>query len=87
MLSVARAAATADLSAAEMPRLQMDLADAARDCRAAVERMLDLHGTSGFGTSNVLQRHWRDLSVASRHPHLNPYLAVEPFGTRLVEHL
>jgi len=87
MLAVARAADTADLSPAEKPRLQMDLADAGHDCRAAVERMLDVHGASGFNMSNVLQRHWRDLSVASRHPHLNPYLAVESFGATLVERL
>ncbi|WP_020123885.1 hypothetical protein [Streptomyces canus] len=87
LLSIARTIGTPDLPATERPRLQMDLADAGRDCRAAVERMLDLHGASGFRTSNVLQRHWRDLSVASRHPHLNPYLAVESYGTTLVEHL
>ncbi|WP_225629441.1 hypothetical protein [Streptomyces werraensis] len=63
----------------------MDLADAGRECRAAVERMLGLHGSSGFRTADVLQRHWRDFSVASRHPHLNPYLAVESFGAALVE--
>ncbi|WP_217145158.1 hypothetical protein [Streptomyces sp. AC627_RSS907] len=42
---------------------------------------------ASYGTSKVLQRHWRDLSVAGRHRHLNPYLAVESFGTTLVEHL
>jgi alkylation response protein AidB-like acyl-CoA dehydrogenase len=85
MFALARAADTSGISEADMPRLKMDLADAGRDCRAAVERMLDLHGASGFNTSNVLQRHWRDLAVASRHPHLNPYLAVETFGTTLVD--
>lgn len=85
MFAVARAADTSDVSAADAPRLKMELADAGRDCRAAVEGMLDLHGASGFNTSNVLQRYWRDLAVASRHPHLNPYLAVESFGTTLVE--
>jgi alkylation response protein AidB-like acyl-CoA dehydrogenase len=85
MFAVARAADTSEVSAADAPRLKMELADAGRDCRAAVEGMLDLHGASGFNTSNVLQRYWRDLAVASRHPHLNPYLAVESFGTTLVE--
>ncbi|GGJ56199.1 acyl-CoA dehydrogenase family protein [Streptomyces brasiliensis] len=85
MFAIARAVDASDVSEADMPRLKMELADAGRDCRAAVERMLDLHGASGFNTSNVLQRYWRDLAVASRHPHLNPYLAVESFGTRLVE--
>lgn len=84
MLEVAREASSAELSPVDGPRLRMALADAGRDCRAAVERMLDLHGASGFATSNVLQRFWRDVAVGSRHPHLNPYLAVENLGTALV---
>ena len=84
MFTVARAADAAELSESDSARLHLDLADAARDCRSAVERMLDLHGASGFRTSNVLQRYWRDVAVGSRHPHLNPYLAVERYGTALV---
>jgi alkylation response protein AidB-like acyl-CoA dehydrogenase len=83
MLSVARAADSAELSEADGPRLSLDLADAGRDCRSAVDRMLDLHGASGFNTANVLQRFWRDVAVASRHPLLNPYLATENFGVAL----
>ncbi len=83
MLTVARAADAGDISEADDRRLHMYLADAASDCRDAVERMLDLHGASGFSTSNVLQRFWRDIAVGSRHPHLNPYLAVERFGATL----
>jgi hypothetical protein len=30
-----------------------------------------------------LQRFWRDVAVASRHPQLNPYLAVEGYGMAL----
>ena len=71
------------LTAADHVRLQAELADAARDCRSAVELMLDLNGTSGFAVSNPLQRYWRDVAVASRHPHLNPYLATERFGAAL----
>jgi alkylation response protein AidB-like acyl-CoA dehydrogenase len=85
MLTVARAADTGDVSNADDRRLHMCLADAGRDCRAAVERMLDLHGASGFAATNVLQRFWRDVAVGSRHPHLNPYLAVETFGATLAE--
>jgi alkylation response protein AidB-like acyl-CoA dehydrogenase len=84
MLEVAREAGSTELSPADGPRLRMALADAGRDCRSAVERMLDLHGASGFATSNVLQRFWRDVAVGSRHPHLNPYLAMENLGTALV---
>jgi alkylation response protein AidB-like acyl-CoA dehydrogenase len=54
--------------------------DAARDCRTAVELMLDLHGASGFAAANPLQRYWRDIAVGSRHAHLRPYLAVENYG-------
>jgi alkylation response protein AidB-like acyl-CoA dehydrogenase len=86
MVAVAREADTAELSEADNARLHMALADAGRDCRAAVERMLDLHGASGFDNANVLQRYWRDVAVASRHPHLNPYLATETFGTGLAQH-
>ncbi|GAA3924787.1 acyl-CoA dehydrogenase [Amorphoplanes auranticolor] len=64
-------------------RMQQDRADAGADCRAALERMLDLHGASGFRTSNALRRFWLDVSVASRHPQLNPYLAVEGYGRAL----
>jgi alkylation response protein AidB-like acyl-CoA dehydrogenase len=66
-------------------RMQHERADAAKDCLAAIDRMLDLHGASGFATSNALQRFWRDASVAGRHPQLNPYLAVEAFGRALTE--
>jgi alkylation response protein AidB-like acyl-CoA dehydrogenase len=83
MLGVAREVSSAELSPVDGPRLRAALAAAGQDCRAAVERMLDLHGASGFATSNVLQRFWRDVAVGSRHPHLNPYLAVENFGTAL----
>jgi alkylation response protein AidB-like acyl-CoA dehydrogenase len=80
-------AATVDahsgITSMDSSRMQQDRADAGRDCRAAIERMLDLHGASGFKTSNALQRFWRDVSVASRHPQLNTYLAVEGYGRAL----
>ncbi|WP_305789377.1 acyl-CoA dehydrogenase [Symbioplanes lichenis] len=53
------------------------MSGAARDCRQAMELMLDLHGASGFAESNPLQRYWRDVAVASRHPHLNAFLAAD----------
>lgn len=85
MLAVARVADTTEVSDADLPRLRMDLADAGSDCRAAIERMLDLHGSGGFSTANALQRFWRDVAVGSRHPHLNPYLAVETLGAALAD--
>jgi alkylation response protein AidB-like acyl-CoA dehydrogenase len=86
MLSAARAVDSDGLSPADGPRLAMDLADASRDCRAAVERMLDLYGASGFNTANHFQRFWRDVAVASRQPLLNLYLATETYGTALAAH-
>ena len=80
MLAVAAASDDVDLDPAEGPRLSMDLADSGRDCRAALELMLDLNGSSGFKTASSLQRYWRDVGVGTRHRQLNPYLAVEDFG-------
>ncbi|GAB7047671.1 acyl-CoA dehydrogenase family protein [Catenuloplanes indicus] len=81
---VATAADGPEVAQSGLPRLHMAEATAARDCRAAVELLLDLHGASGFGTANPLQRFWRDVAVGSRHSHLNPYLAVENLGKALV---
>lgn len=83
MLAVAGEVDGGEVTAAAVARLKADLADAARDCRDAVELMLDLHGASGFATANPLQRYWRDVVVGSRHPHLNPYLAVDGYGRML----
>jgi alkylation response protein AidB-like acyl-CoA dehydrogenase len=71
----------AELTPLDASRLHLTMSEAGRDCRAAVERMLDLHGSSGFRTAQPLQRFWRDVAVGSRHPHLNPYLAMEGYGT------
>lgn len=83
MMAAAGAAERGDLTGTDAARLFMDLAGAGRDCRAATEQMLDLHGASGFATASPLQRYWRDISVGSRHPLLNPYLAVERLGAEL----
>ncbi|WP_169317335.1 acyl-CoA dehydrogenase family protein [Actinacidiphila oryziradicis] len=84
MLAVAHDSSRADLTELDRARLQMSLTGAASDCQEAVERLLDLHGASGFRTTNALQRYWRDIAVGSRHPLLNPYLATEDLGTALV---
>nr|WP_308129627.1 acyl-CoA dehydrogenase family protein [Actinoplanes polyasparticus] len=61
-------------------RLQLDLSRSAQDCRSALDRMLDLHGASGFRMTSPVQRLWRDVSVGSRHPFLTEYLAIEAHG-------
>jgi alkylation response protein AidB-like acyl-CoA dehydrogenase len=81
MLEVAARIDSGDpVDPATASRLHLNLSESARDCRAAVELMLDLHGASGLKASNPLQRFWRDVAVGSRHPHLNPYLAMEGYG-------
>ncbi|GAA1319329.1 hypothetical protein GCM10009610_46420 [Pseudonocardia xinjiangensis] len=85
MLAVAAEVdAGTDLTARDGSRLHLNLTEAAGDCRAALDQMLDLHGATGFRTSSSLQRFWRDVSVAGRHPLLNPYLAMEGYGNALV---
>ncbi|GAB2842301.1 acyl-CoA dehydrogenase [Actinoallomurus bryophytorum] len=83
MFAAARAVDAAGVTGADSARLHLDLADAAQDCRSAVELMLDLHGASGFAAANPLQRYWRDIAVGSRHAHLRPYMAVENYGQAL----
>ena len=75
--------ASTELTTGDSSRMQQERADAGADCRAAIERMLDLHGASGFRNTNALQRFWRDVAVAGRHPQLNPYLAREGYGRSL----
>ncbi len=83
MLDVARQIDTDAVTDAGHASYRVDLARAAADGRQAVDRMLDLHGASGFATSNPLQRFWRDAAVGSRHPFLNPYLSIEDYGAQL----
>ncbi|MFF0149199.1 acyl-CoA dehydrogenase family protein [Amycolatopsis sulphurea] len=83
MLEAAREADSAELTDDDGIRLRLIVAESARDCRSAVERMLDLDGASGFAVTNPLQRYWRDVAVGTRYPHLNPYLAMERYGAVL----
>jgi alkylation response protein AidB-like acyl-CoA dehydrogenase len=52
----------------ERIRLRVELSTAVRECREAMELLLDLHGASGFADDNPLQRFWRDVAVGTRHP-------------------
>ncbi|WP_221328507.1 acyl-CoA dehydrogenase family protein [Actinoplanes sp. L3-i22] len=61
------------------------MAGAARDCQAAIDYLLDLHGTAGFAAAHPLQRFWRDVAVGSRHPMFNRYLAMENLATALLD--
>ena len=64
----------------ERIRLRVELSTAARECREAMELLLDLHGASGFAEDNPLQRFWRDVAVGTRHPYFTPYILAEDHG-------
>jgi alkylation response protein AidB-like acyl-CoA dehydrogenase len=64
----------------ERSRMRMHLTAAGRECRQAVDRLLDLHGASGFALDNPLQRFWRDLEAGTRHPQLVSYITAEDHG-------
>jgi alkylation response protein AidB-like acyl-CoA dehydrogenase len=74
-----------ELTAVEEAQMRVELISSVRQCRHAVELLLDLHGSSGFALSNPLQRMWRDLAVGSRHGALTPYVAAEDYARRLVD--
>jgi alkylation response protein AidB-like acyl-CoA dehydrogenase len=50
----------------------------------AVERLMDLGGSSGFGTTAPAQRFWRDFSIASRHVIFNAQISYETVGRRVL---
>ncbi|GIJ48254.1 acyl-CoA dehydrogenase [Virgisporangium aliadipatigenens] len=64
-------------------QLRTIITTSARRCREAMERLLDLGGMSGFTLAHPLQRRWRDVSVGTRHPQFNAYLAEEDHGRAL----
>jgi alkylation response protein AidB-like acyl-CoA dehydrogenase len=89
LLATADALDAVDLDApppvGERTRLRMELTAAASECRQAMELLMDLHGASGFALGNPLQRFWRDVAVASRHPVLSRFLAEEDYGRTLLD--
>ncbi|MEU4655267.1 acyl-CoA dehydrogenase family protein [Streptomyces sp. NPDC023723] len=83
-LAIAQDSTRDDLTDLDRAHLRASMAGAAKDCRDAVELMLDLHGASGFRETNSLQRYWRDVAVGSRHPAFSTYLTTENLGTALI---
>lgn len=68
----------------ERARLRMDVGHASKCLREAVQLLLTVSGAGSFARANVIQRYWRDLETAARHPSLNPGLAREIYGRALV---
>lgn len=51
---------------------------------SAVDRLMDLGGSSAFGTAGPAQRYWRDYSTAARHVIFNPQVSYEQAGIHLL---
>lgn len=91
-LHLARSAAAVDAAAAspdapallERARVRMDVGHACTCLLQAVRLLLTVNGASGFSRTKAVQRYWRDLETAARHPTLNPGLAREMYGRALV---
>jgi 3-hydroxy-9,10-secoandrosta-1,3,5(10)-triene-9,17-dione monooxygenase len=64
-------------------RVRMDAAHASRCLREAVQLLLTVSGASSFSRTKVIQRNWRDLETAARHPNLNEGLTRETYGRAL----
>jgi 3-hydroxy-9,10-secoandrosta-1,3,5(10)-triene-9,17-dione monooxygenase len=47
---------------------------------AAIERLMDLGGSSGFTTTAAAQRYWRDFAIGSRHVIFNSQISYEQVG-------
>ncbi|MFJ5102080.1 acyl-CoA dehydrogenase family protein [Streptomyces sp. NPDC088554] len=73
-----------EASVAERARLRMHMVTSLERCREAMQRLLDLAGTSGFAQANPVQRHWRDLEIGSRHTALNRPMIFEDYARTLL---
>lgn len=51
--------------------------------RQGVDTLLNVAGASSFAQSSMLQRHWRDLNVGSRHAFLLTSVSLETYGRKL----
>ncbi|MGW1468229.1 acyl-CoA dehydrogenase family protein [Streptomyces sp. NPDC002308] len=68
----------------ERARVRMDTGHASTCLLQAVQALLTVGGAGSFAASKTVERHWRDLETAARHPTLNPGLAKEMYGRALV---
>lgn len=64
-------------------RARAAFASAAKDTLAALDRLLDLHGTKGMASTHPVQRFWRDASTGARHTLLNQFMIEEEYGKLL----
>jgi len=75
----------ARMSALAIARTRMDGGFAARQIRQAVDKLLDVGGASQFARSSPVQRIWRDLGTATRHPAFVTEVDRERYARLLLE--
>jgi 3-hydroxy-9,10-secoandrosta-1,3,5(10)-triene-9,17-dione monooxygenase len=52
--------------------------------REAVGQIVSISGAGSFAESNAMQRYWRDINLATRHPHLSLATNLELYGHGLL---
>ncbi len=65
-------------------RVRADTGWSVRLVQQAFDKLLTLHGTSAFATSNPLQQWWRDSQVAGRHAVADSLMSLEIYGGGLL---
>jgi len=68
----------------ERARTRADAGFVAAEIRDAVDTLMGLAGASAYAEASPLQRHWRDVSVATRHAMLNTKPTMENYGRALL---
>jgi 3-hydroxy-9,10-secoandrosta-1,3,5(10)-triene-9,17-dione monooxygenase len=74
----------AQLDMTTRARVRMDSGYASKCLRDAVHLLLSVGGASTFSRTNPVQRYWRDLETAARHPTISTELSREIYGRALV---
>jgi alkylation response protein AidB-like acyl-CoA dehydrogenase len=72
------------LTGFEKARIQANCGFAMSCLRSAADRLMNVAGPGAFACASPLQRHWRDLSLGSRHTALNSMLSNELYGRALL---
>lgn len=78
------AGAGQDLDSVGCARLRGACGYATEALRTAADLLVSIGGASCFAESNPIQRHWRDLNVATRHAFLATAPCIETYGRALV---
>ncbi len=78
------ACARAPLSTGQRSDIRVSGAIAIDLLQKAVDRLMNLAGSSAFNLANPIQRYWRDFSVGSRHAALAPGVGFEVHGRQLL---